>query len=247
MPDNPKDRSRLLSEIETLKSRLEHYRQSYYLESISLVEDSVYDSLNRQLVTLENELNQSLDTSPTQTVEPERNNKFAKTTHLRPMLSIKDAFDLDEIRAWLNSLERFAGYQLSSDSPLHTEVKLDGLAIALRYSKSSFYQAITRGNGQIGEDVTHSVKTIKNLPLTLDPQLFNRLADEQGRLEIRGEILISKANFDQYNQSLALRGLPLLANPRNAASGSIRQLDPKVATKRPLEIIAYDFGNYLGH
>ncbi|MBP6005697.1 NAD-dependent DNA ligase LigA [Candidatus Saccharibacteria bacterium] len=245
MPTN-QDKTSKTRELKSIRDQLEKYRKSYYIDNVSLVADSVYDSLNRRLIELEAYLNKQSSSSITNSVEPERANKFAKVEHLRPMLSIKDAFDLDEIKDWLDGLKRFSGYQLSPNSPLSAEVKLDGLAIALRYHKGQFYQAITRGNGQIGEDVTHSVKTIKNLPKMLDLKLFNPLAGLDQTLEIRGEILISKSGFTEYNQLLTEQGLPLLANPRNAASGSIRQLDSKAAADRPLEIIAYDFGNYLG-
>ena len=184
--------------------------------------EAVADSLKHELATLEAEFPELVTPdSPTQRVAGKALDKFSKVTHEKRMISLADVFSRDEVMEWIRRNEKLVpGGKIQE---FFTDIKMDGLACALKYKDGIFVQAVTRGDGLVGEDVTLNVKTIQNIPLRI-------LRD--GDVEVRGEIIIFKKDFEKLSNEFA--------NPRNLAAGSIRQLDPKVAAKRPLRFIAYD-------
>lgn len=196
--------------------------------------ESAADSLKHELSHLE-ALYPDLITpdSPTQRVAGRPLDKFIKVAHRQRMISLADVFSEQEIRDWATRIQKLIPHDYSG---YFTDIKMDGLACALHYENGVLRQAVTRGDGLVGEDVTMNVRTIQNIPL--------RLKSPDGthpqHVEVRGEIVIFKADFDKINLSQQKKGEKPFANPRNLAAGSIRQLDPKVAASRPLRFIAYD-------
>ena len=201
---------------------------SYHVHGISKISDTDYDLLYRKLIDYEN-LNPSevVSFSPSQRVGEKIENGLNKHTHIRPMLSLDNCFDQKDLDAFSSRLEKIDEKLLL----FSVEPKLDGLAISIDYEKGVFKRATTRGDGQTGEDVSLNVKTIKNLPLALS---------QKADLNVRGEIVITKADFEKMNLKLEEANLKTFANPRNAAAGSVRQLDPAIAVKRPLRFYAYE-------
>ncbi len=223
----------IAEQIQQLRATLNQYNQQYYELDQPTVPDAEYDRLMRELIALEQahpEL-RSPD-SPSQRVGGAPLAAFASVEHAMPMLSLDNAFD-DE--AFSGFISRCAERIQQADFALCCEPKLDGLAVSLRYERGVLVQAATRGDGLTGEDVTANVRTIRNLPLRLSgacPDL----------IEVRGEVIIPKLAFEQMNDVARAQGQKLFANPRNAAAGSLRQLDSKIAAKRPLAFIAYAVG-----
>lgn len=220
-----------------LRNLLNQYSYEYYVLDEPSVTDAVYDGLIRELKALE-AADASLVTpdSPTQRVGNVPLDKFAKVAHSRPMISLNDVFDRSEVEAWVERMDKLLpGHQ----HEFFCDIKKDGLACALIYQDGVFVQAVTRGDGRIGEDVTMNVRTILNVPLRLRESeqyaVFLR-----GRTEIRGEIVMYKSEFEALNRSREATGLPIFKNPRNLAAGTIRQLDPKLVAERPLRFIGYD-------
>lgn len=236
-------REKAKERIEKLKVLIERYRYAYHVEDKSLVSDAVNDSLKHELQDLENKFPEfiTLD-SPTQRVGGEPLDKFNKVTHEYPMLSLTDAFSFDELKEWEERNKKIANESYN----YFAELKIDGLAVSLIYENGNFVRGATRGDGKIGEDVTQNLKTIEAIPLKLatrNKQLTT------GRIEVRGEAYMPKGIFEKLNIQYKKEGKQLLANPRNAAAGSIRQLDPKITASRKLSFIAWDlFGiNTLAH
>jgi DNA ligase (NAD+) len=222
--------------LKQLRDRLEEYRYEYYVLDKPSVDDAVYDSLNNEVKELE-AAHPDLVTpdSPTQRVGGAVSGKFASVPHPSPMLSLQDIFDIEELEAWEKRLHKLLG---KTDIEYYAELKLDGLSMRLEYEHGLFVRATTRGDGKVGEDVTHTVKAIANVPLRLrksahvPPVVYDRF-------EVRGEVVFPKANFEKLNKEREAQGLPLFANPRNAGAGTIRQLDPAAAASRGLQFIAY--------
>ena len=219
-----------------LREQLEQYRYSYYVLDAPEVEDAVYDSLNNELKEIEAEYPDLITAdSPTQRVGGKAIEKFASVRHRRPMLSLQDVFSIEEFEAWEKRIHKLLG---RDKVEYYAELKMDGLAMSLQYENGVFARAITRGNGLVGENVTHTVRTIRTVPLRLKrdksvpPEAYEYF-------EIRGEVTLPKRAFEKLNQERAAGDLPLFANPRNAGAGSIRQLDPTVAASRGLEFVAY--------
>lgn len=214
---------------------IEELNRAYYTNDTSLVPDAHYDALFRELETLE-KTNPWLNTqaSPTQRVGGERLVQLAPVQHAQPMLSLSNALDPQELEAFVKR----AHDEMDCALNLFVEPKYDGLSCSLVYRSGLLDQAITRGDGQTGEDVTAQVKTIGNIPLRID--------SAAPRIEIRGEIVMHKAVFDAINREREQQGKPLLANPRNAAAGAIRSLDPKETAKRKLSFYAYGLGHCEG-
>ncbi|MEI7818570.1 MAG: NAD-dependent DNA ligase LigA [bacterium] len=222
---------------EQLREQLERYRHSYYVLDKSEIDDAVYDSLNNELKTIEGEHPELITAdSPTQRVGGVANEAFSKVAHLTRMLSLQDVFSLEEVVAWENRTEKLLG---SRPHNYYAELKMDGLAMSLIYEKGLFVQAITRGDGLVGEDVTHTVRTIRTIPLRLKRD--SGMSDDiyKGRFEVRGEVIMPLREFDRINSERAERNEPLFANPRNAGAGTVRQLDPAIAAERRLEFIGY--------
>jgi DNA ligase (NAD+) len=221
---------------EELRNVINEYRYQYHVLDNPTVTDEVFDSLTRELRKIESEYPDLVTPdSPTQRVGGKALAKFKSIKHTRPMLSLNDVFSFEELEAWEKRMHKLTG---KTKIEYYAELKLDGLAIALQYEKGVFVRAITRGDGKVGEDVTHTVRTIQTVPLRLrkSPKVPKQVYDY---FEVRGEAIIPKKEFERINKERQKQGLPLFANPRNAGAGTIRQLDPAVAAARKMEFIAY--------
>jgi DNA ligase (NAD+) len=223
--------------IYKLKSVINDYRYQYHVLDQSTMTESAADSLKHELSQLEEHYPDLITSdSPTQRVAGEPLDKFVKAAHTYPMISLQDVFNRSEIQAWIDRIEKLSP---GGATEYFADIKMDGLACALTYQDGKLVQALTRGNGLVGEDVTHNVRTIQNIPLTLR----HTVATEKflvGRTEIRGEIVMYKKDFDNLNKALEEAGEEKFKNPRNLAAGTIRQLDPQLVAERPLHFHAYD-------
>jgi DNA ligase (NAD+) len=226
-----------LQRIEKLRVLINEYRYNYHVLDTSIMSEAAADSLKHELTLLEELYPESITPdSPTQRIAGRALDKFTKVEHSSRMMSLNDVFDPAEVQAWVERLEKL---QPATKFTYFADVKMDGLACALVYVDGLLQRAITRGDGFIGEDVTMNVRTLDSVPLKLQPT-DDYAALLRGRTEIRGEIVIFKADFDALNVARAAEAKPLYANPRNLAAGSIRQLDPKLTAARPLRFRAYD-------
>lgn len=214
--------------INKLREEIRHHEYRYYVLDDPEISDVEYDQLIRKLEELE-AANPELITpdSPTQRVGGEPLDSFDKVEHSVPMLSLGNAFNTGELRDFADRVYRLAG---TRDIEFIVEHKIDGLSAILKYENGRYQQGATRGNGIIGEDVSENIKTIKSLPLKLNDSVD---------LEVRGEVFISKDDFEKINRRRLDNGENAFANPRNAAAGSIRQLDPRIAAGRSLSILIY--------
>ena len=223
--------------IDELRALIERYNTAYYEQDAPLVSDAEYDRVFRELQTLEGQ-NPALITSdsPTQQVGGAVSSAFSPVEHLLPMLSLDNAFS----PADLVDFDRRVHDRLQIDSvvPLEyaCEPKLDGIAVSLRYESGVLIQAATRGDGRTGEDITHNVLTIASIPRQLIGPVLPKV------IEVRGEIFMPKVGFIKLNQRALENGDKPFANPRNAAAGSLRQLDSRVAAQRPLALYCYGVG-----
>ncbi|MBR2587175.1 NAD-dependent DNA ligase LigA [Candidatus Saccharibacteria bacterium] len=216
--------------IAKLREVIDDYRYHYHVLDESTMSEAAADSLKHELSQLE-EMFPELITpdSPTQRVAGKPLDKFEKVRHERRMISLADVFSKEEIRDWISRNEKLIpGGEIKE---FFTDIKMDGLASALKYRDGLFYQAVTRGDGMVGEDVTMNVRTIQNIPLKIS---------EPGEVEVRGEIILFKKDFEEIQERQRKMGEKEFANPRNLAAGTIRQLDPKVAASRNLKFMAYD-------
>jgi DNA ligase (NAD+) len=226
-------------EYENLVDLVRKYRFAYYQEDEPLVSDAEFDELFRRLEEIE-ALHPELvsNDSPTQEVGGEVSAAFAAVEHLQRMYSLEDVFSLEELEAWLTkasaSIEKLGD---GSQQPAWlTELKIDGLAVNLLYRDGKLVRAATRGDGTTGEDITHNVLTIKEIPQELSGEGF------PAEMEIRGEVFIPSQAFAEFNEALIEAGKAPLANPRNAAAGSLRQKDPAETAKRPLKMFVHGIG-----
>ena len=221
--------------ISSLKSELESHNYKYYVLDEPSLSDVEYDRLFRQLEELEEGYPELITAdSPTQRVGAEPSKEFGSVTHTIPLLSLANAMNEIELREFDVSVKKLL--QLQGEVEYVAEPKLDGLAVELVYVKGKFVSGSTRGDGIVGEDITPSLKTIKSLPLRL------RGEDIPSLLEVRGEVILSLKAFKELNKRQEEKGEKLFANPRNAAAGSLRQLDPKITASRPLSILCYGIG-----
>ena len=219
-----------------LRELINDYRYHYHVLDESTMSEAVADSLKHELAELEKAFPDLITPdSPTQRVAGKPLDKFTKVTHAQRMISLADVFSEAEIRDWVRADEKLMLEQgITTDGRIKeyfTDIKMDGLACALHYQDGLLERAVTRGDGLVGEDVTMNVRTIENVPLRID---------EPGHVEVRGEIVIFKKDFDELNARQRKIGEKPFANPRNLAAGSIRQLDPRVAARRRLKFMAYD-------
>ncbi|MEM9663681.1 MAG: NAD-dependent DNA ligase LigA [Bacteroidota bacterium] len=214
------------------------HNHRYYALDAPLVADVEYDRLVRGLQRIEAQYPELVTAeSPTQRVGAEPLSGFSKVNHPVALLSLGNAMDLDELEAWYERIRRGLG---EAPRPrLIAELKIDGLAVALTYEAGRLVLAATRGNGQVGEDITHNVRTIRAIPLRIPVEGLERPPD---RLEVRGEIYMRRSDFARLNDGLAAEQAKTFANPRNAAAGSLRQLDPAVTAQRPLRFFTYGVG-----
>lgn len=220
-----------LKEITALRRKLQHHNKKYYDEDSPEISDYEYDMLQRQLRALEDAHPEFADVnSPTQKVGGLANEKFSKVAHAYPLESLQDVFSFDELEEFYERVENAVGR-----AEYVVELKIDGLSVALEYIDGVFIRGATRGDGQIGEDVTENLMTIADIP--------KRLKNAPPHLIVRGEVYMSKQVFDTLNAELELQEKPLLANPRNAAAGSLRQKDSKITAQRKLSIFCFNIQN----
>jgi DNA ligase (NAD+) len=213
--------------VETLKK----WAYYYYVLDNPLVTDEEYDRLYREVEEYEKSHPDEIDpTSPTQRVGDVVLEGFKKARHITKMWSMEDVFDESEFKEWVNRVIRLVG---DSDFSFYIEPKFDGASLNLVYKDGMLVRAETRGDGEVGEDVTENAKTIKSIPLSID---------YKGLIEIRGEVVISKKDFEKLNEERIKKGEPTFANPRNAAAGSLRQLDVKITASRPLMFYPWGVG-----
>jgi DNA ligase (NAD+) len=226
-----------VTRLAELKKLLNQYSYEYHVLDDPSVSDAVYDGLMRELKDIE-ALDPSLVTpdSPTQRIGNVPLDKFTKVTHSRPMISLNDVFDREEVEAWVKRMDKLLP---GAQHEFFCDIKMDGLACALIYEDGVLVQAVTRGDGRVGEDVTMNIRTIPNVPLRLRESSKSELF-LKGRTEIRGEVIMLKKDFEALNKKREAEGMPLFKNPRNLAAGTIRQLDPQLVADRPLRFRAYD-------
>jgi DNA ligase (NAD+) len=222
--------------IGKLKKEIEKYRHAYHVEDISLISDAALDSLKKELFDLEM-LYPDLITpdSPTQRIGGEPLKEFNKIRHEKPMVSFNDAFSEEDMTAWFSRLENYLERKVEPE--FYCELKIDGLALELVYENGELVQASTRGDGQVGEDITQNVRTIDAIPLTLRSSSDLPVPS---RLVVRGEVFLTKKEFERLNSDQRKKGGKEFANPRNVAAGSLRQLDPKITASRKLDSFEYD-------
>lgn len=214
--------------VEELKKKIEYHNYRYYVLDDPEIEDTQYDKMMQELIALEEQYPELLtEDSPSQRVGGEALEYFTKVEHSVPKLSLANAFSEEDIRDFDQRILK----TLHQEVEYVVEYKFDGLTVVLKYDKGKFVQGATRGDGYIGEDVTANLKTVRSIPMRLK---------EPDSLEVRGEILIPKRDFIVLNERRAKEGQPIFANARNAAAGSIRQLDPKLAASRPLDIYVFN-------
>ncbi len=224
------------SRIDKLKQDINHHNYQYHVLDNPEIPDSAYDRMYQELVSLEEQFPELItDDSPTQRVGAKPLKQFDEVHHRMPMLSLGNAFNEAEMRAFY---QRILDRINATEIEFAAETKLDGLAISLSYENGKLIRAATRGDGQRGEDVTLNARTIKSVPLRLTGSGL------PAWLEVRGEVIMFKKDFDAFNAQQRLDDNKVFANPRNAAAGSLRQLDPAVTARRPLSFIAYGIGHY---
>ncbi len=216
--------------VEKLREIINDYRYHYHVLDESIMSEAAADSLKHELSKLEEEFPELITPdSPTQRVAGKPLDKFQKVTHEQRMISLADVFSEEEIKDWISRNEKLIpGGKIEE---FFTDIKMDGLACALIYEDGFLKQGVTRGDGLVGEDVTMNVRTIENIPLKIE---------EKGHVEVRGEIILFKKEFEKIQERQRKNGEKEFANPRNLAAGTIRQLDPKIAASRPLKFMAYD-------
>ena len=221
--------------IDELTALLNDYSYRYYVLDDPAVEDYEYDMLLRELAALEEEYPdlRHFD-SPTVRVGGKALDSFEKVTHASPLQSLQDAFSFDELREFDSKVTSSLGESV----PYVVEPKIDGLSVAIEYENGVLVRGATRGDGNVGEDVTHNIKTVRSLPLKIE--------NAPEYLRVRGEIYMSNSVFDKINAEREANDEPLFKNPRNAAAGSLRQLDPKIAAKRSLDIIIFNVEEVRG-
>ena len=226
------------TKVAELVALIAKHDYEYYALDAPTISDNEYDGLYRQLVSLEQQFPELITPdSPTQRVGGSAIGSFSSVTHRQAMLSLNNAFGDDELLAFDKRVRDYLGVDLVEYA---VEPKFDGLAITLTYENGIFTQGATRGDGYTGENVTHNLRTIRAIPTKL------ALANPPQLLEVRGEVIMLKRDFERLNQAQAKSGAKLFANPRNAAAGSLRQLDPQITATRPLHFFAYGLGEALG-
>jgi DNA ligase (NAD+) len=254
------DKNQAKTRIAKLRTEIERHNYLYHVLDKPDISDGALDSLKNELVRLELAFPDLITPdSPTQRVGGRPLAKFAKVEHSSPMMSMFDAFSDEEMLEWQERLIKILGNK--NQLNYYAELKLDGLAMNLRYQSGSFVQGATRGDGLIGEDVTANLKTIASIPLKLRVPTDKELADLDitkasrdkiikavgaGVVEIRGEAIMTAKVFEMLNKKYAKEGKVILANPRNAAAGSIRQLNPKITAERQLDFYCYDIATEFG-
>lgn len=224
--------------VAELIAEIRRHDTLYYVEDAPVIADAEYDALLAELETLEAEHPELLrDDSPTQRVGGAPVSHLESVEHRQPMLSLANTYSREEVDEWYRSTLEFLGQgdEEGASLALTCEPKLDGLAVELVYEDGAFVRAITRGDGRVGDDVTHTARTIRGLPLALD-------GDAPARLEVRGEVIMTRRNFERVNAARRESDEPEFVNPRNLASGTLKMLDPRGAASRPLDVVIYGLG-----
>lgn len=221
--------------LEQLIATINEYNYQYYVQDAPSVPDAQYDRLMQELMAIEAQYPDLLRAdSPTQKVGGQALSSFAQVVHEMPMLSLDNAFDEASMLAFEKRLKD--RLKREQDVQFSCEPKLDGLAVSLLYEKGKLVRGATRGDGRVGEDISRNVRTIANVPLTLRGDSYPQ------RLEVRGEVIMTRDGFSRLNSSQLAKGKKIFVNPRNAAAGSLRQLDPKITAARPLLFYSYSLG-----
>lgn len=236
MKEIPED---IKKEIERLVKEVNYHNYRYYVLDSPVISDEEYDRLFRKLRELEERYNYVLPDSPTQRIGAPPLEKFEKVKHAEPMLSLDNAFSYEDVIDFDERVKRLL--KAEGEFEYTVEPKYDGLAIELTYKHGLLYKASTRGDGYEGEDVTQNIKTIKAVPLRIEG--VKVIPDV---IDIRGEVYMDIEEFEKLNRERELKGEPLFANPRNAAAGSVRQLDPSITASRRLNLACYGIGSYKG-
>jgi DNA ligase (NAD+) len=234
-------RSEAAAELKRLAAEIAHHDQLHHQEDAPEISDADYDALVRRNKAIEArfpELRRA--DSPSLRVGAAPATGFAKVTHARPMLSLDNAFDEEDVREFVARVRRFLGLAADAEVELTAEPKIDGLSASLRYEDGKFAQGATRGDGTVGEDITANLRTLKDVPEKL------RGRGVPAVIEVRGEVYMRHADFQKLNAERAKAGEPIFANPRNFAAGSVRQIDPKMTAARPLRFFAYAAGEVSG-
>jgi DNA ligase (NAD+) len=232
------DEAEAASELKRLATEIAHHDELYYRKDAPEISDAEYDALRARNDEIEARFPQLVrDDSPSLRVGAAPVEAFGKVVHRVPMLSLGNVFDEEGLRDFLDRIRRFLGLQSIDGLAFTAEPKIDGLSITLRYEKGKLVQGATRGDGYEGENVTANVRTIADIPKLVAAKAF------PSAFEVRGEIYMRHADFEKLNAEQARQGLKVFANPRNAAAGFVRQLDPSVTARRPLRFFAYSWGD----
>jgi len=227
--------------LDELRQAIDRWNYEYYILDAPTATDAEWDAAMNELRGIEAERPELVTPdSPTQRVGAEIPSTFAQVQHVRPMLSLSNVYNEEELRAWAERAARFAG---TDDLQFVTEPKIDGLAVAVTYVDGVMSVAATRGNGIVGDDISANVRTIPSIPLRLRP---SERFPMPSRIEIRGEIYMRKSDFEALNARMADNGGKLFMNPRNASAGSLRQKDVRITAQRPLRMFAYQIGYVEG-
>ncbi|MCL2140482.1 MAG: NAD-dependent DNA ligase LigA [Dehalococcoidia bacterium] len=235
---NETDLEQARKRIESLRESINRNNYLYHVLDSPEISDAEYDVQMRELRTLEEQLPLFVtDDSPTQRVGAAPLESFSAVSHFKPLLSLANAFTDDELGSWFNRCSKLLDGRTFE---LVCEHKIDGLAIALTYENGKLVQGSTRGDGYKGEDITDNLRTVRSVPLSV-------IGDFPTKFEVRGEVYLPKAGFEKLNRERAEQKLPLFANPRNAAAGSVRQLDARVTAGRALDVYIYALGYAYGH
>ena len=238
-------REEIKQELQDLADKLERYDEAYHQKDAPLVSDAEYDALRRQAEQLEAEYPDLIpENSLSKRVGFQPASGFKKLEHAVPMLSLQDIFDEQDVVDFMDRLHKFLG--LPADAPIDivAEPKIDGLGYSAVYENGKFVRGATRGDGTVGEDITENLKTISELPRTL--KSVDLFAQVPVLLDVRGEVYMKKADFLALNEEQKKKNDKIFANPRNAAAGSLRQLNPAITAKRKLSLFAYALGAYEG-
>lgn len=222
------DSFEIKEKIDELRKKIDYHAKKYYVYDSPEISDFEYDRFFRELLSLEAEHPEfDSPTSPTKRVGGAVLDKFEKVEHVYPLRSLSDVFDFNELKAFTSRVR-----ETFPDAEFSVEPKIDGLSVSLTYENGIFTVGATRGNGNVGEDVTENLKTVSSIPLTLNEPL---------NITVRGEVYMPREAFERQNSEREAAGKPLMANPRNAAAGSLRQLDSKIAAERGLDIFVFNF------
>jgi len=225
-----KDQAQAAKQMEHLRNEIRKHDRLYYEEAAPIISDREYDRLYKELVDLETQFPDLVTPdSPSQRVGGKPLKAFEQVPHLIPMLSLDNTYSEEEVKNFYARIQRLLP---NEKIPVVIEPKVDGVAVSLIYENGRLRQAATRGDGTVGDEITQNIRTIRSVPERLR-------GDAPKLLEARGEVYMNKHGFEKLNDERQKAGLPLFANPRNAAAGSLKQLDPAIVVKRPLGVVLY--------